>query len=261
MAQSLEVNIKTTSDVPQATEKAKAAVNGFDKQLSDISKKFSTSFKDIFLSFLGPMALVTTAIAFIGKLIADNQKKHEDAYQAAINDTNDLMSAEEKYYTKKYELDKKDKEKKEEASTSREDVTRHFLANDPRGQALVPASMAEPTGAPTIAAWDRARILDMMSKDKSFQDKVQAMITEDMKNNPLPIAEAKGSTSFKSPEGFSNVVGVGANPVMEAMSLQLEEAKKQTQLLEEIRNGNGGGVPTDFTKPQPINAASRPGSI
>jgi hypothetical protein len=261
MAQSLEVNIKTTSDVPQATEKAKAAVTGFDKQLADISKKFSTSFKDIFLSFLGPMALVTTAIAFIGKLIADNQKKHEDAYQAAINDTNDLMTAEEKYYTKKYELDKKDKEKREEAATSREDVTRHFLANDPRGQALVPAPMAEPAGAPTIAAWDRARTLDMMSKDKSFQDKVQAMIAEDMKKNPLPIAEAKAVTSFKSPEGFGNIVGVGANPVMEAMGLQLEEAKKQTQLLEEIRNGNGGGVPTDFTKPQPTNAASRSGSI
>jgi hypothetical protein len=247
MAQSLEVNIKTTSDVPQATEKAKAAVTGFDKQLADISKKFSTSFKDIFLSFLGPMALVTTAIAFIGKLIADNQKKHEDAYQAAINDTNELMSAEEKYYNKKYELDKKDKERKEEAATSREDVTRHFLANDPRGQALVPAPMAEPAGAPTIAVWDRARTLDMMSKDKSFQDKVQAMIAEDMKKNPLP--EVKGPTSFKSPEGFGNVVGVGANPVMEAMTLQLEESRKQTALLESInQSSNGGGVPTDFTK-------------
>jgi DNA-binding ferritin-like protein (Dps family) len=261
MAQSLEVNIKTTSDVPQATEKAKAAVNGFDKQISDISKKFSTSFKDIFLSFLGPMALVTTAIAFIGKLITDNQKKHEDAYQAAINDTNDLMSAEDRYYAKKFENEKKDKEKKEEATVSREDITRHFLANDPRGQALVPAPMAEPAGTPTVATWDRARIIDMMAKDKSFQDKVQAMIAEDMKKNPLPIAEAKAVTSFKSPEGFGNIVGVGANPVIEAMGLQLEEAKKQTQLLEEIRNGNGGGVPTDFTKPQPINAASRSGSI
>jgi hypothetical protein len=45
------------------------------------------------------------------------------------------------------------------------------------------------------------------------------------------------------------------------MGLQLEEARKQTQLLEEIRNANGGGVPVDFTKPQPLNAASRSGSI
>jgi hypothetical protein len=49
---------------------------------------------------------------------------------------------------------------------------------------------------------------------------------------------------------------------MEAMTLQLEEAKKQTALLESLNNKSpGGGVPVDFTKPQPLNAASRSGSI
>jgi hypothetical protein len=59
-----------------------------------------------------------------------------------------------------------------------------------------------------------------------------------------------GPTSFKTPEGFGNVVGVGANPVIEAMTMQLEEARKQTALLETIStsSGNGGGVPADFTK-------------
>jgi hypothetical protein len=42
-------------------------------------------------------------------------------------------------------------------------------------------------------------------------------------------------------------VGVGANPVMEAMSAQLEEAKKQTALLDKIANP-GVGMPDDFTK-------------
>jgi hypothetical protein len=61
-------------------------------------------------------------------------------------------------------------------------------------------------------------------------------------------AKAKGTT-FKGPEGFSNVVGVGANPVMEAMMSQLEESRKQTALLEVIaRPATGGGVPVDFTK-------------
>jgi hypothetical protein len=61
-------------------------------------------------------------------------------------------------------------------------------------------------------------------------------------------AKAKGTT-FKGPEGFSNVVGVGANPVIEAMTMQLEETRKQTVLLEAIANVSGsGGVPVDFTK-------------
>jgi len=61
-------------------------------------------------------------------------------------------------------------------------------------------------------------------------------------------AAPTGPTSFKTPEGFGNVVGVGANPVMEAMTMQLEESRKQTALLENISRGSGGGVPLDFTK-------------
>jgi hypothetical protein len=44
---------------------------------------------------------------------------------------------------------------------------------------------------------------------------------------------------FKSPQGFSNVIGVGANPVMEAMTAQLDEAKKTNALLEAIASGKG----------------------
>ncbi len=44
----------------------------------------------------------------------------------------------------------------------------------------------------------------------------------------------KMPTTFKGPEGFSNVVGVGANPVLEAMASQLEEAKKTNELLAQL---------------------------
>jgi hypothetical protein len=64
---------------------------------------------------------------------------------------------------------------------------------------------------------------------------------------PDDAAKAKGTT-FKGPEGFSNVVGVGANPVMEAMTAQLEEQRKQTALLQQIAS-SGGALPADFTKP------------
>jgi len=74
---------------------------------------------------------------------------------------------------------------------------------------------------------------------------VQLAIREQARENPLP--EKKADTNFKGPEGFSNVVGVGANPVMEAMNAQLEETQKQTALLERIASPEGG-VPKDFTK-------------
>jgi hypothetical protein len=49
----------------------------------------------------------------------------------------------------------------------------------------------------------------------------------------------KMPTTFKGPEGFSNVIGVGANPVLEAMASQLEEAKKTNDLLSQLVTSGG----------------------
>jgi hypothetical protein len=273
MAQELTVNIKTTSDVPQAMDKAKAATTGFAKQVEDISKKFGNSFKDIFLSVLGPMALVGAATAFIGKLIEENQKKQAEANQAAIDGTNDLMSSEDRYWANRRNNENKSKAKVKEAEVERENVTEEFLRKDPRGAGIIKANQ--------LSAFDpRRSMVDMpnfLSSKKSVQDEVQVLIAEDMKKNPEAgvnaaaedkaqaaaqkasddAAKAKGTT-FKGPEGFSNVVGVGANPVMEAMMSQLEEARKQTALLEIIaRPATGGGVPVDFTKDSSSSTPSR----
>jgi len=71
-----------------------------------------------------------------------------------------------------------------------------------------------------------------------------------------PIFEDKNADkagTFKGPEGFGNVVGVGANPVMEKMT-------HQNELLEEIKNilweqtqmNHGGQVPDPFTERVPL---------
>ena len=261
MAQELTVNIKTTSDVPQAMGRAEAATTGFGKQVADIGKKFGTSFKDIFLSFLGPMALIGAAIGFIGKMIEENQKKQQEANDAAIAGTNALMSAEDKYFANKANKEKKTKATIDEAKTQRETTTQQFLEKDPRGQAMLKELQFK-------AMSDPLNNQVGFNKQKAVQDQVQLLIAEDMKNDPAAAAEAEAAaaaaqtaaqkesddaakakgTTFKGPEGFSNVVGVGANPVIEAMTMQLEETRKQTALLEILANPGGGGVPIDFTK-------------
>ena len=80
-----------------------------------------------------------------------------------------------------------------------------------------------------------------------MQDRVQAILAPEAAAAGLGGAGPVGN-AFKGPEGFSNVVGVGANPVIEAMTMQLEETRKQTALLEILANPGGGGVPIDFTK-------------
>ena len=240
MSQDLTVNIKTTSDVPQAMDRAKGATVSFGKQVEDIQKKFSMAFKDVFLSFLGPLALLGVAMNYIGKLIDDNRKKHEEANQAAIDGTNALMSAEDKYYANKRNNENKDQKNVEQAKTTREDVTKSFMIAE-RDRAFEVMSKEQQ------AAFLSGTSMNDIAKDPEYQKKIQLLIAEDMKKNPLPPTEAAKQANFKGPEGFSNVVGVGANPVMEAMNAQLEEAQKQTALLQQIAS-KGTDTQTDFTK-------------
>lgn len=251
MSQSLEVNIKTTSDVPQAMDKAKTAAISFDKQVEGIQKKFSTAFKDIFLSFLGPMALLGVAINYIGKLIDENRRKHSEANQAAIDGTNELMSAEDRYYARKLANEKKDKENREQAATSREDITKEFLLRDPIGRAYLYQKMGG-QAQEQLPSWMKAlnkllrtdiEAAERLKTSPEAQMLVQTALMSQRRENPLPGQSA----NFKGPEGFSNVIGVGPNPVIEAMNAQLEEAQKQTALLDKIANP-AGGVQTDFTK-------------
>lgn len=221
MAQSLELNIKTTSDVPQAMDKAKAATSSFEKQVGDIGKKFGTSFKDIFLSFLGPMALVTAAIGVVAKMIAENQRNTEEAYRAAIDGTNELMSAQDRYYARKQDLKRKEAETKEEARTARIDVTESFLRTDPRGKEMVQkvyeAFRGSAFGVPlekNVTPMAARQISSDLAKSEKVQIEVQKMIAEDMVKNPLPETkkEPEKPTSPKASETLgAGVIGVGAS--------------------------------------------------
>jgi hypothetical protein len=95
MAQDLTVNIKTTSDVPQAMDKAKTATTGFGKQVEDIGKKFSTSFKDIFLGFAAPMVLLQGAISMISSAMAKAKQDAKDGLDLIAKGETVYASAEE----------------------------------------------------------------------------------------------------------------------------------------------------------------------
>jgi len=243
MSNVIQFSITGDTNAEQVAGRAKTAVAGLDKQMDGIGKKFGSGFKDIFLSFLGPMALLSAAMAFIGKMIADNQKKQEDANKAAIDGTNALMSAEDKYWANKRNNEKEAKEDTEEAKTQRETTTREFLDTDPRGREMVKKHLI-------YAGADALSIVRALAKDKGTQEQVQALIAEDMKKNPAAGVPKKDS-SFTGPQGFSNVIGVGSNPVLENLTRQTDI---QQAILDFIRTPAAltGISDVDFTK-QPID--------
>jgi len=246
MAQDLTVNIKTTSDVPQAMEKAKTATVSFSKQVEDIQKKFSTAFKDIFLGFTAPMILVQGAISFISKSIEEAKRNAKEGLDLLATGESRFNTTEESraaaFFKRKKELE--DEKKLVEAGKS--EVTRQILKNE--GGMFKDFELPEQFQRQLRAGVS----MDTLSQDKEVQRLAMEYFNKTAEGRKLleslgPDKAAK-SADFKSPEGFGNVVGVGANPVMEAMNAQLEEAKKQTELLGRIAATGPSGIPLDFTK-------------
>lgn len=246
MAQSLEVNIKTTSDVPQAMEKSKSATVSFSKQVEDIQKKFSTAFKDIFLGFTAPMVLLQHAISFISDSIAQAKQDAKEGLELLAQGQTAFASTDEQKAASFFKRRAEIKEEQRLVEEGRREVTKQILTSSEFKDFTVPEDIKR-----RLAAGES---ISSVSKDKALQQKAMEYYKNSEEGKKVQESMVFGvqdnkPTTFKAPEGFGNVIGVGANPVLEAMTAQLEEAKLQTDLLRSLNDKySGGGVPADFTK-------------
>jgi hypothetical protein len=285
MAQELTVNIKTTSDVPQAMDKAKAAASGFDKQVGDISRKFSTAFKDIALGFIAPMVIVNQLVSLISQSIEEAKRSAQEGFDLIAKGETKLATTEQAKLANFLKIKAANKKEAEDVeagmkkmaidySLTKEggEAKRQFLSEGQNRFLVKSMGMGQPSEEALYQNKDfQKRMLEAFLA--SEEGKAYQPIFDESKKDPAAVAaaaaqvaaqkasddaaKAKGTT-FKGPEGFSNVVGVGSNPVIEAMNMQLEETRKQTALLEIIaRPATGGGVPVDFTKDSSSSTPSR----
>jgi hypothetical protein len=254
MAQDLTVNIKTTSDVPEAMNKAKSATVSFSKQLDDIRKKFSTAFKDIALGFIAPMVLLNAAINFIGAAIEKRKQDIKDAYDFAIKAESKYLDAETVLLARQRSGREQEQKEKEMSKTARITEFTKFLEqpgmrDEVADQLPFFRRMRLKAGLDANSAEDMAKSLDVQEVIKRMLAPAVAL---SQKAQSKEIESAKKTGDFKSPEGFGNVIGVGANPVLEAMAISNEELIKQTALLEKIAGDQGA---TSWMNSTPSRAA------
>lgn len=259
MAQDLTVNIKTTSDVPQAMGKAGAAATGFNKQLDDIGKKFSNSFKDIFLGFAAPMVILQGAIQMITSAIAQAKQDAKEGLDLIAKGETVFATTEEKKMAMLFKAKKQREEELKLIESGKQEMTRQFLTETKEGQ-----GMAQRIVSGAVSAQQPAPSIDQMSKMKDVQGEAldrflkspegaeyaKILAEEDAK---AASKDAQKPGSFKGPEGFGTVVGVGANPVMEKMTRQNELLDQIRMILEEQSiNNRNGTVPAPFTEAVPL---------
>jgi len=256
MSQSLEVNIKTTSEVPAAMDKAKSATVSFSKQLDDIQKKFSTAFKDIALGFIAPMVLLNAAINFISSAIEKRKQDIKEAYDFAVRAESKYLDSETVVLAKTRAAKEQDEKDREMAKTAKQTEFTKFL-EQPGMRDKVASEIGGFRGFRIKTGID-ANSAEDLAKDADVQAVIARMIApavEASKKAAEIVAEPKSKgTDFKGPEGFGNVIGVGANPVLEAMTRNYEILEQIKDILEDSKP-SGGGVPTPFT--ERLNPASR----
>jgi hypothetical protein len=270
MAQSLEVQIKATSDVPQAVDRAKEAITSLEKRASSvkvgtaggaveqttakatgkvesqfdkIGKSFGNTMSSVFLSFLGPLAIVSGIIAFVSNSIAEAKQLATDGLNRIAEGKSKLATDEETKMANFFKAkDAREKEEKEVAA-GRMEMTRRFLTETEEGrkvhqEALKSGRSSIAGGVGELAMYGDVQKAALDAFLKSDEGKKYAVLFESEKAN---------KDTFKPPEGFGNVIGVGPNPVMEAMARQIEIQEQSLGELKKI-SGTDTGVPTDFTK-------------
>lgn len=260
MSQSLELNIKTSSDVPQAMDKAKSATVSFSKQVEDIQKKFSTGFKDIFLGFFAPMILLNAAISYFSNKIAEAQKLAADGFDKLADASTKYGTAEEKSLAARLKLQMDLIKAQKEEKAGKEEMFKTYLMHTPEGQAIVNREISKggegfQTGMKISSV--KNLFVEGLSQMKQIQSEIlkieDGKITPEMrrqkqreieleKEAEMNAASEKKKADDEKAGRFNanvnsvggNVIGVGANPVVTALQEQQAIARAQLTYLEII---------------------------
>jgi hypothetical protein len=248
--QDLGLNIKTTSDVPEAMDKAKKAAGSFDKQVEDIGMKFKNSFKDIFLGFTAPMVILNTLVGAISDKIAEAKRSAQEGFDLIASGETKFATSEEKKFANFLKVKAAMEKEQQDVEAGKIEMTRKFLESD-SGKDFLEKEAKEK---------GRRRQLSVgvaLSYESVRKAALDFFLNSEEGKKFKPLFEDKAADqkpgTFKGPEGFGSVVGVGANPVLEKMTRQNEIMEEIKLILQEqsIQN-RGGSVPNPFTERVPL---------
>jgi len=213
-----------------------------EKSIEGINRKFNSFGKDLFLSVLGPMVIFNQIISEITASIQKAKQISEEGFKTLAAGDDQLANSREtrmaRFMAMQDDSDKRGTESEagKKASVEKFFERRGFLKSAYEAPLSTLAMVAGEIGFGKGAEYK-------FIQNKALNDFEKTLTPEQLKNLKDQADMKNAPTSFKGPEGFSNVVGVGANPVMEAMSAQLEQQKRQTELLEIIAAGKASSDP------------------
>ena len=246
MAQSLEVNIKTTSDVPQAMGKAESAVNSFNTQLNAIGNKFRGAFKDIALGFIAPMIILQSIISYISASMAKAKQDAKDGLELIAKGESRFSNPEEAKAAMFFKRRKELQEESKLVTAGRAEITSQVLANE--GGMFKDFELPEKF---IRQLKEGSTTLDALAKNKEVQGLALEYFNKTDEGRKLSeslglgASAAKAETMKDSPLG-SGVIGVGASP---QIALAMEANTKLDSIDSKLGELVNAGIDKDPTKP------------
>jgi hypothetical protein len=293
MSNVIKFSINGDTNAEQVTEKVKKSVTALEKNMEGIENRFKSFGKDLFLSFAAPMVLLNAAMSAISASIEKNRQAVQDAKAVAEGGGNKYMregtvtSAQEAARRRQDALDRKNAKLAASALAEEQAKEGGVLGFGGEGDKALGQYLREGKGfwdttGRAVNAVGMFWGVNSMSKDEEMQKVLEKRSAARVAADPEQIAKKRSEeaavkqkeaadaqiaaqkevdkmpTSFKGPEGFSNVVGVGANPVLEAMASQLEEAKKTNDLLSQLVTSGGGRTSSWLDAPAGATSTAAP---
>jgi hypothetical protein len=275
MSNVIKFSINGDTNAEQVTDKVKKSVSALEKNIEGVEQRFKSFGKDLFLSFAAPMVLLNAAMNSISAAIEKNRQAVQDAKAVAEGGGNKYMregtvgSAQEAARRRQDALDRQNAKLAAEALAKEQGDQGGFAGMGTEAdKALIQyanegKTLLDKFGRGLKGGLMMMRLMDY-EEDEGVQQVLEKRSMARVAADPEMIAKKKAEeaavkqkeaaesqiaaqkevdrmpTSFKGPEGFGNVIGVGANPVLEAMASQLEEVKKTNELLAQLVTSGGG---------------------
>lgn len=285
MSEVVKFSINGDTNAEQVTDKVKKSVSQLEKNMEGIQNRFKSFGKDLFLSFAAPMVLLNSAINMVSASIEKARQEARDAITDAEKGENKYMragtvtSAREAAARRQDALDRKNAKLAAEALAYEQGQEGGVAGIGTEADKAMLQYAKEGEGFfGKLGRGANAALMFLRLRDYEENEEMQKVLErragERVAADPTAQAAAKQKeaaeaqiaaqkqvdkmpTNFKGPDGFSNVIGVGANPVMEAMTLQLEEQRKQTALLQIL--ASSGITPSDGWLTETARAVLREG--
>lgn len=229
------------TNVNDVVDKTKKGLDGIEKNAKRVNDAFAMSASSIFLRFLGPMALLQIAISKIGESMEKNKQQAEEGFKTLAEGEDKYASAQQARMAAYFQQKEMELQKQQQSEAGQKMATEKFFEDRgfwtslwERPMSTFAIMMGELGLGPGAGAeW----IQKTAAEDFAKAQKAEGKKMEGGGNT---------STSFKGPDGFGNVIGVGSNPVLENMTLQLQV---QREMLEQLQVANSlKPNDTDFTK-------------